>query len=175
MYHTLFDKEELCTSQRQAIIKLIEKKDKVKRLIQNWRPISPINVDAKIISKALSKRLKNVLPSLNLDNQSAYADGRFISQDGRLIADVLQITDVLKICGMLVTIEIQKAFDSVNHQFLILALKRYGFGKTFIKRVKTLLNNQELCIINGGFNGGFRGLPLLPMQHPKKAHINSQS
>ena len=52
---------------------------------------------------------------------------------------------------MLITIDIQKAFDSVNHQFLILALKRYGFGKMFIKWVKTLLNNQESCIINGGF------------------------
>ena len=63
-----FDKGELCTSQRQAIIKLIKKKDKDKRLIQNWRRISLLNVDAKIISKALSKRLKNVLPSLISDN-----------------------------------------------------------------------------------------------------------
>ena len=30
-------------------------------------------------------------------------------------------------------------------------LKRYGFSKTFIKRIKALLNNQESCIINGGF------------------------
>ena len=52
---------------------------------------------------------------------------------------------------MLVTIDIQQAFDSVNHKFLTLALMRYGFGKTFIKRIKTLLNNQESCIINGGF------------------------
>ena len=52
---------------------------------------------------------------------------------------------------MLLTIDIQKAFNSVNHQFLILALKRYGFGKMFIKWVKPLLNNQESCIINGGF------------------------
>ena len=118
-----FDKGELCTSQRQAIIKLIEKKDKDKRLIQNWRPISLLNVDAKIISKALSKRLKNVLPSLISDNQTAYVDERFISQGGRLIADVLQTTDVLKLSGMLGTIDIQKAFDSVNHQFLTLALK----------------------------------------------------
>ena len=146
-----FDKGELCTSQNQAIIKLIEKKDKVKRLIQNWRPISSLNVDAKIISKALSKRLKNVLSSLMSDNQSAYVDERFISQGGRLIADVLQTTDVLKLSGMLVTIDIQKAFDSVNHKFLTLALKRYRFGKMLIKRIKTLLNNQESCIINGGF------------------------
>ena len=121
----------------------MEKKDKDKRLIQNWRPISQLNVDAKIISKALSKRLKNILPSLISDNQSAYVDGRFITEGGSLIADVLQTTVVLKLSGMLVTIEIQKAFDSVNNQFLTSALKRHGFSKTFIKRVKTLLNNQE--------------------------------
>ena len=78
----------------------------------------------------------SVLPSLISDNQSAYVDGRFISEGGRLTADVLQTTDVLTLSGMLVNIDIQKAFNSVNHQFLTLSLKRYGFGKTFIKRVK---------------------------------------
>ena len=52
---------------------------------------------------------------------------------------------------MLLTIDIQKAFNSVNHEFSILALKRYGFDKMFIEWVKTLLNNQESCIIKGGF------------------------
>ena len=95
------------------------------RLIQNWRPISLLNVDAKIISKALSKRLKNVLLSHISDNQSAYVDGRFISESGPLIADVLQTSDVLKLSGMLVTIDIQKAFDTVNHQFLTLAKEKW--------------------------------------------------
>ena len=58
---------------------------------------------------------------------------------------------MLKLNGMLVTIDIQKAFYSVNDKFLTLALKRYGFGKMFIKWIKTLLNNQESCTINGGF------------------------
>ena len=101
-------KKELCNSQRQTIIKSIEKKDKHKRLIQNWRPISLLTVDVKIISKALSKRLKNVLPSLISDNQSTYLHGRFISEGGRLIADVLQVTNVLKLNGILVTADIQK-------------------------------------------------------------------
>ena len=65
------------------------------------------------------------------------------------IADVLQITDVQKLNSILVTIDIQNS-DSVNHQFLTLALKKHGFGKTFIKWRKTLLNNQESWIINGG-------------------------
>ena len=47
-----------------------------------------------------------------------YVDGRFISEGEFLIADVLQITDVLILNGMLVTVDIQKVFDSVNHQFL---------------------------------------------------------
>ena len=62
-----------------------------------------------------------------------YVDGRFISEGELLIADVLQITDVLILNGMLVTVDIQKVFDSVNHQFLSSVWKRYGFGKTFIK------------------------------------------
>ena len=55
-----FELGELSDSQKQAIITLIEKKGKDKRMIRNWRPISLINVDAKIASKTLAKRLEKV-------------------------------------------------------------------------------------------------------------------
>ena len=155
MFYTLLVKRNSAPHKDRQLLNSSKKKDKDKRIIQNWWPISFLNVDVKIISKALSKCLKNALPSLISDNQSAYVDGRFISEGGRLIADVLQTTDMLKLNGMLITIDIQKAFDSVNHQFLILALKRYGFGKMFIKWVKTLLKNKESCITNGGFTVKF--------------------
>ena len=64
----------------------------------------------------------------------------------------MQVIDVLKLKAILITADIQKAFDSVNHQFLTLALRRYEIGQTFIKWIKTLLNNQESCIINRGIN-----------------------
>ena len=99
--------------------------------------ISELNIDVKIISKALSKRLKNVLPSL-IYNQYAYVDARFIREGGRFISHVLQISNLLKLNGILVIAGIQKAFDSVNLQILTLALKRYGFGKTLIKWITTL-------------------------------------
>ena len=52
---------EMSISQRQAVITLIEKKGKDKRYIQNWCPISMINVDAKVASKCLASRLKKLL------------------------------------------------------------------------------------------------------------------
>ena len=89
--------EQLNTSQKQAVIKLLEKKiDRDKKLIKNWRPISLLNTDIKLISKALAKRIKKLLSSLILLNQIAYLENRFISEESQLIADILKITNILK-------------------------------------------------------------------------------
>ena len=73
----------------------IEKKDKDERLIKNWRPISLLNVDCKIICKALASCLKKVLPNLISPQQMAYVEDRFIFESGRLIADITEITGAL--------------------------------------------------------------------------------
>ena len=74
-----FEFGELSNSQKQAVlITLIEKKRKDKRMIRNWRPISLINVDAKIASKTLAKRLEKVLPGIIHSNQNAFVKGRSI-------------------------------------------------------------------------------------------------
>ena len=59
-----FHKDELSHSQKQAVIKRIEKKGRDKKVIKNWRPISLLHIDTKLISKVLADRLKNVLSSL---------------------------------------------------------------------------------------------------------------
>ena len=128
-----YETDELSSSQRQAVIKPIEKKGRDKRFIKNWRPISLLNVDTKLISKALSERTKNVLPSIISENQTAYVKNRLISEGGRLIDDLLELSDTLKTDGFLITVDIEKAFDSVNHKFIIATLKKFGFGSSFIK------------------------------------------
>ena len=141
---------ELSTSQKQAVIKLIEKKDRDKRFIKNWRPISLLNVDVKLISKVLASRLKSVISSIVNENQVAYVNNRFISESGRLISDVLEITNSLDIEGILMTVDIEKAFDSINHSFLMCVLKKFGFGNDFRKWIQILMKNPESCVINGG-------------------------
>ena len=121
-----FLKDELSKSKKQAIIRLIEKKDKGKRYIQNWGPLSLLNTDVKVLLKVMAQRLKKTLPFLISANQSGYADGQFIS-------DLFEISDTLKLDGLLGTIDIQKAFDSVDHSFLISTLEKYGFGNEFLK------------------------------------------
>ena len=142
--------KQLSASQKQAVIKAIEKKGREKRYIQNWRPISLPIVDVKLISKALSERLKNFLPEIISPNQNAYVKNRCISEGGRLISDLLEMNEVLNKEDILVTTDIEKAFDSVNHHFLIAILEKIGFGTEFIEWIKVLLNNQESCVINGG-------------------------
>ena len=70
-----FEYGELSNSQKQAVITLIEKKGKDKRLVKNWRPISLVNVDAKLASKTLAKRLEKVLPEIIHFNQNAFVKG----------------------------------------------------------------------------------------------------
>ena len=113
-YHAKTYKE-FSTSQRQAVIKLLEKKDRDKRLIKNWRPISLLNTDLKIFSKALAAKLKSVLPSLITSQQTAYVQNRYIGEAGRLISDILDISDKLSIDSYLVTLDIEKAFHFLNH------------------------------------------------------------
>ena len=59
--------------------------------------------------------------------QTAYVQNRFISETGSLISDILVITDTLNLRGYLVTIDIEKNFDSLNHSFLMAVLKKNWF------------------------------------------------
>ena len=62
-----FEKGEMSHSQKNAFITLIEKKKgKDRSLIENWRPISLVNVDAKMMSKVIASRIKNVLPHITI-------------------------------------------------------------------------------------------------------------
>ena len=92
-----------------------------------------------------------MLPSIIPSEQTAYIKKRLIGESGRLISDILSVTNNLKIKSYLATMDIKKAFDSLDHSFLISVLKQFGFGENFIDWIKILLYKQESCVLNGGF------------------------
>ena len=71
-------------------------------------------------------------------------------EEGRLISDILEMADILNMEGYLLAIDIEKAFDFVDHYFLLAIPEKYGFKKNFLRWIETLLNNQESFIINAG-------------------------
>ena len=98
----------------------------------NWRPISLINVNAKIASKALAKRLEKALPEIIHFNQNAFVKGRTIFHAIRTIEDVIEHTKKNDLAGILVAIDFEKAFDTLNFNYLIRILHELNFGPSFI-------------------------------------------
>ena len=94
-FRTALEKKELSNSQKQAITKL--KNDRDKRFIKNLRPISLLNVDYKKIAKGLAARLKYILPKIISSKQSAYVKNRFIREIGRLISDTTKVAYLVNI------------------------------------------------------------------------------
>ena len=142
-------------SQKQAVITLIEKKGKDCSLLENWRPISLVNVDAKIISKVLATRIKNVLPSIIHHNQSGFVKDRFIGETFRSIFDLMEFSLKENIPGLVIFIDFHEAFDSLEWNFLFSCLEAFGFGPEFVWWVRTLYHNIESYVIDNGLATDF--------------------
>ena len=81
-----------------------------------------LNTDLKILSKAVAAKLKSVYSSLKTLQWTAYNQNRYIGEAGRLISDIVDISDKLSIDGYLVAVDTEKAFDSLDHEFLLVVL-----------------------------------------------------
>ena len=135
-----FKFEESSTSQKQAMNTFIEKKGRDKRLVKNWRPISLMNVDTKIASKALALRMKKVIPNIINYDQTAYVKNRFIGESVRLIDDSLYHTEQENLDGTLFATDTctKKAFDSSEHNFIYVTPEKFGFGEGFMQWIRTI-------------------------------------
>ena len=68
-------------------------------------------------------------------DQTAYIPGKFIGKSVHLISDILDYTDAAQLQGYIFAADMEKAFDSANHNFIIEALEAYGFGRNFVQWV----------------------------------------
>ena len=101
---------ELCDSMKSSITRLVYKKDD-RRNLKNWRPISLLNVDYKICSKAISSRLSKVLDSIVDPDQTCSVPGRSIASNLFLLCNVLDHIERTGETGILVSLDQEKAFD----------------------------------------------------------------
>ena len=148
------DTEELCITQYRGVICLLYKKGD-RDEVGNWRPITLLNTDYKIIAIVYASRLKKVLPSIIHDDQKAYIEGRQIMENIRLTQDVIDMTDETDTPGAIIFLDQQKAFDRVEWGYLELVLKKFGFGNRFRKWILMLYKLGQSCILTNGFLSPF--------------------
>ena len=117
-YHYSFEQGFLSVSQRNGVITLLPKKDKDPMYVKNHRPITLLNTDYKIIAKVMANRLKSCLNEIIHEDQTGFMKGRNIGSNIRTITDLIEYCDSNDIPGSIVLLDIEKAFDSVEHDYL---------------------------------------------------------
>jgi len=80
----------LSIEQRRAVLTLLPKIGKDHRYLKNWRPLSLLNTDYKILAKVLASRMQRVIKTLVKDDQVAYIKGRYIGENIRKISDIFE-------------------------------------------------------------------------------------
>ena len=137
----------LSITQRQGIIKVVPKKRKNRLYLENWRPISLLNIDYKIATKTITDRISKVLLKLIHEDQTGYVKGRYIGQNIRLVKDITKVTSLDNIPGMAIFIDFKKAFDSVDWNFLAKVLETFNFGPQIRKWIKTFYTDISSCVV----------------------------
>ena len=138
-FNYAYTTKQMSPSQRQAVITLLDKKNKDRNYLKNGRPISQLNSDHKIASKAMAYRLKKVLPSIINNDQSGFVNNRNIAFALRTVLDIIEIADQNKLDGLMMMIDFEKAFDMVNHNFMFETLSKFNLGISFINWVKNFI------------------------------------
>ena len=165
-----FEKGLLSISQRRGLITLIPKKDKPKCSIKNWRPISLLNCDYKIAAKSIANRIKKTLPSIINSDQTGFLKNRFIGENIRLLNYIISYTEKVEIPGLLLFIDFEKAFDTLEWPFIEKTLKYFNFGGSLISWINLFYTDISSCIQNNGWSSDFfpltrgvrQGCPLSP-------------
>ena len=173
MINLCFLNGQLTESQRLSLITLLCKDKALHYLLTHWRPISLINVDAKIVSKAICNRLKKVLPYIVSDDQTCSVEGRSISDNIHLLRNVFDYAESKNIGVINLGLDQMKAFDRVEYKWLMKVLECFGFGPDFLRWVTVLYTNLKTSvIINGHISEPFsytrgvkQGCPLSPLMY----------
>jgi exonuclease III len=161
---------ELNTTQKHGVITLLPKKGKDPLQLKNWRPISLLNQDYKLIAKCIALRIKKHLKSLIHNDQTGFMKGRYIGENINKILSIMEYVDKEDIPAIVASVDFEKAFDSMERTFILKTLQKFNFGPSLINWVKILYNKTVSCVLNNGWTtkafelhrGVRQGCPLSP-------------
>ncbi|MEM9300434.1 MAG: reverse transcriptase family protein, partial [Bacteroidota bacterium] len=144
------EKKQFFVTQRRGVITLIPKPGDQK-LIKNKRAICLLDIVYKIVAKVLANRIMFVISKLVAPDQTGSIRGRYIGKNIRTVADVIEYCESDGLSGILMALDFQNAFNTVEHKFIYDTLAEFNFGSNFIEWAKLLHKDTELSVINNGY------------------------
>lgn len=113
-------------------------KTEVPKSTSDFRPISVLNLIPKLIAKILSNRLRLKLPDLISQNQMTFVHGRQISENFVTTRELLSHIAHSGRSAVFAKIDFQKAFDSLDWEFLTRVIRARSFPERWISWIQTL-------------------------------------
>ena len=173
VYNESHQHGDIPTEIREGVICLLHKKN-ARDIITNYRPITLLNGDYKILTRLLCKRVKQVLSHIICSENTGFAPKRFISENTQLMKLIQHYLETNNEKGLYLFLDLEKAFDRVSWTYMKLALARLGFKDQFLKWIQLLYNEHDpparRLIINGHLGRTFslkcgtaQGCPLSPL------------
>jgi len=141
-----FDEGELPLFLRTANIKLIPKKGDTTK-IKNWRPISLLNCFYKIISRAITSRLRKYMDKMTPICQKGYSGTRYCQEVLITVIESIEKCQKKQKKAALLSLDIKKAFDSLSHSYMQGVYKFFNFGPRLIKWLTIMCTNRKACVI----------------------------
>ena len=169
VYKEILDTGLMTETMRTSIVKLLFKKNDRKR-IGNYRPISLLCSDYKILAKIVTERMKKVLTQLIGVEQQGFVEEGDIAGNLLLVKEMIEYCNEEDIEGSMIMMDFMKAYDRIDRGAMMETLKTMGFGDKIIGTVKVLYAQSIARLVMNGemgeifeTKGGVRqGCPLSP-------------
>jgi hypothetical protein len=125
--------------------------------ISNYRPITVLNTDYKLFTKAFALQLMKPISRLVHPDQAGFIPGRSIFNQIRLAKAILNYAEVMEADGSIIALDQEKAYDKIKHNYLWKMLETYKIPQLFIRTIKSLYKNATTQVaINGFFSEPFK-------------------
>ncbi|CAM2120300.1 unnamed protein product [Caretta caretta] len=130
---------------RRAVLALLPKKGDLRDL-RNWRPDLLLSTDYKVVAKAISPWLGSMLVDMVHPDQTYSVPGRTIFDNLYLVRDLLELGRRDGLSFTLLSLDQEKAFDRVDHRYLLGTLRAFGFGPQFVGFLQVLYADVK-CLV----------------------------